>query len=107
MSYELLKWFHLVSLFFVVGASAALILVGRSRLWSALQGGGLTLGLLAGLGIMHQLKIAWEPWIIGKLICWVLLGMLPSFVRRIGTRSALFATAASVAIAVYLAIFKS
>lgn len=89
MSYEFYKILHLtglVALFASLGALAVLP-ADRRRPFMAIHGGAALLmlvagfGLLARLGIMHNLKEA-GIWVYAKIIIWLLLGAMPVVLKR-------------------------
>lgn len=84
VTYRLL---HVVGvLFLFVGLGG--MLAGRGdgskppALFAVLHGVGLVVMLVAGIGVLHKAALAWEPWVLAKVACWVLLAAAPFLVRR-------------------------
>ena len=84
------KVLHLLGAFMVFLAYGALI--ARSalaaddrrfrRLGAITSGVGLLLLLLGGFGMQARYGYKFEPWIWGKIVLWVLLGVLIVFINR-------------------------
>ncbi len=46
------------------------------------NGIGLLLVLLGGFGLLARLDYGWEPWVMGKLIIWVIFGGMIAVINR-------------------------
>ena len=46
------------------------------------NGIGLFLVLLGGFGLLARYQYGWQPWVIGKLVIWVILGGLLVVINR-------------------------
>lgn len=118
MSYEVYKITHLIGIFMVMialgGVTTYAINGGdksSNRFRKALgitHGVGLVLALVAGFGLLARLQIGWPGWVFGKLIIWVILGVLSAVAYRLGTRGqALWYVVILLgALAAYLAVMK-
>jgi FtsH-binding integral membrane protein len=115
----LYKNLHLIGVFMILVALGGLILqqitaVTREQVWrkpvAITHGIGMVLVLVAGFGMLARAGIfwPWPGWVIGKIIIWLVLGVL---VAVIGRSPALakplwWITIALAAIAAYLALNK-
>lgn len=120
MSYLSYKILHLVGIFFVFAALGGLTLRARSqpetartrKLAGITHGIALLLVLVSGFGLLARLNVthAWifPPWIWGKILVWLLLGVATALVKRkAGWRGVLwFAWPLLGALAAWLALYK-
>ncbi|RZA15961.1 MAG: hypothetical protein EOP10_25450 [Proteobacteria bacterium] len=93
MSFDFYKVLHFSGIFMVFSALGGQILQAINggdprqlpgRKWIAiLHGVGLTIVLVAGFGMIAKLGIGFaQPWIIGKLLIWVVLGGIGAVAAR-------------------------
>lgn len=88
MSPETYRLLHVVGvLLLFLGLGGVLASAGRDGgkppgLYTALHGLGLVVMFVAGIGVMHKAGYAWDPWVLGKIAIWILLGAMPVLVRR-------------------------
>ena len=112
MSYEFYKILHLaglVTLFVALGA-LAVIPSDKRKPFMALHGIAATVMLVAGFGLLARLQLmkAWDVWIYGKLVIWLLLGATPVILRRKPNLAlpVLLVSIALGAVAAFLAVTK-
>jgi hypothetical protein len=119
MPFLLYKNLHLIGVFMILIALGGLILqqinvATREQVWrkpvAITHGIGMVLALVGGFGMLARLGIfwPWPGWVIGKIIIWLVLGVL---IAVIGRSPALakplwWSTIALAAIAAYLALNK-
>ncbi len=90
MSYTFYKVLHLVAVFAIflsIGGAVVRSLVADSnmqvkKVLGILFGSGLLIALIAGFGLMAKLGIAFDGWIVAKLVIWLILGGLPAVLNR-------------------------
>ena len=88
MSPELYKLLHVVGvLLLFLGLGGVLAAGGKDggkppAVFLALHGVGLLVMLVAGIGFAHKSGLGWPNWMFAKMGCWLLLGALPTLVRR-------------------------
>lgn len=121
--FEVYKIFHLVGVFMVVGGLTARPLVGwvggpavesgprhpARRLAAITHGVGLVLVLICGFGMLA--RRGWspgQPWVIAKLVIWVLLGGMMAMAGRMPRKAPLvwLMTFVLAGLAAYFAILK-
>lgn len=83
MSYEFYKVLHLTGLIMLFLSLGALAYVPRDkrRPMMIVHGIGLVLMLVAGFGILAKLGIGMKPWVHVKLAVWVILALVPTYIR--------------------------
>lgn len=89
MSYHFYLFLHLVSLFAVIltlGGISTYILAGGSKQsfplrkqMAMIHGIAVVIAAVSGFGLIAkaQYSFSGSPWLIGKIICWVIIGMFP------------------------------
>ena len=113
------KNLHLLGVFMILVALGGLIVqhmqaTTRERVWrkpvAITHGIGMVLVLVAGFGMLARLGITWPwpGWVIGKVIIWLVLGLLNAVIGRAPTlaKPLWWITIALAAIAAYLALNK-
>jgi uncharacterized membrane protein SirB2 len=112
ISYQLYKVIHLAAIFtFLSGASVMLLTPSKTKFWKILTGVAGFVILVAGMGLMARLYPGqpMQPWIIGKLVIWlVLMGLGHIVAKRFpayGFRT-YWITILLASTAAYLAIYK-
>ena len=113
------KNLHLLGVFMILVALGGLILqqmqaTARERVWrkpvAITHGIGMVLVLVAGFGMLARLGITWPwpGWIIGKVVIWLVLGLLIAVIGRVPAlaKPLWWITIALAAIAAYLALNK-
>lgn len=112
ISYQLYKVIHLAAIFtFLSGASVMLLTPSKTKFWKILTGVAGFVILVAGFGLMAKLYPGqgMQPWIVGKLVIWlILMGMGHIVAKRfpaMGFR-VYWITIALATVAAYLAIYK-
>ena len=113
------KNLHLLGVFMILVALGGLILqrmqaTTREQVWrkpvAITHGIGMVLVLVAGFGMLARLGITWPwpGWVIGKVIIWLLLGLLIAVIGRAPAlvKPLWWITIALAAIAAYLALNK-
>lgn len=74
---------HIVGIVFLFIGIGGLLANGDSRGAMKFHGIGLVLLLVAGFGMIAKLGYSYSaPWVIGKMIVWLLLGFLPVLARK-------------------------
>lgn len=117
MSYESYKILHVLGLVLVMLGLGAILGSGREvararRIGSILHGVGILVMIVAGFGLMARLGIMgpehWPLWLILKMGIWVLIALLPVFVKKDVIPSAVgwLVAAGLAAIAAWLALTK-
>jgi hypothetical protein len=117
MSYQLYKVFHVLGVMLLFAGAGGLILQhlqehgseAARKLAGATHGIGLLLLLIAGFGAAATWP--WSltaPWIVGKMVIWLIFALLPLILRKLPRQAALlwWASALLGAVAAYLAIYK-
>ena len=92
MSLDFYKMVHFLGIFMVFSALGGQIIQALNggdakqlpgRKWIGMfHGIGLLIVLVAGFGMIAKLGLGFQPWAIGKLIIWVLLGVIGAVVAR-------------------------
>jgi hypothetical protein len=113
------KNLHLLGVFMILVALGGLILqqiqaTTREQVWrkpvAITHGIGMVLVLVAGFGMLARLGITWPwpGWVIGKMIIWLVLGLLVAVIGRAPAlaKPLWWITIALGAIAAYLAFNK-
>jgi hypothetical protein len=95
MTAEIYRLLHVVGvlvLFLGLGGLLASEPGKTPKLSAALHGLGLLVMIVAGIGLMHRSSpaIGWENWVFAKIGLWLLLGALPTLVKK-GVLPRLFA----------------
>lgn len=112
MSYTTYKFIHLVSIiliFISLGGLTALASKTTSRkIFAAINGVCLLIAFVAGFGLIAKLNIAWPwpLWIWVKMLGWMLIGMGPSFARKVSPATVLIMYGAIAVVMAYMALFK-
>jgi hypothetical protein len=117
ISVVIYKNLHLIGVFMILVALGGLILhqinVGsREHVWrkpvAITHGIGMVLVLVGGFGMLARLGIhwPWPGWVIGKIIIWLVLGVLIAVIGRSPSlaKPLWWITIALAAIAAYLAL---
>ena len=74
ISYLTYKFIHVVSIFvFLCCASIAYAMPERRKLFAILIGVSSFFVLVGGMGLMARLGNGFQPWIIAKLVIWLVL----------------------------------
>lgn len=75
---------HLIGVIFLfVGIGSMLSPNGNARSGMKYHGIGLLILLIAGFGLIAKLKLSYTaPWVIIKLVIWLVLGFLPVLAKR-------------------------
>lgn len=113
------KNLHLIGVFMILVALGGLILQQinastREQMWrktvAITHGIGMVLVLVGGFGMLARLGIfwPWPGWVVGKIIIWLVLGVLVAVIGRAPTlaKPLWWITIALAAIAAYLALNK-
>jgi hypothetical protein len=113
------KNLHLIGVFMILVALGGVIVqqihaASREQTWrrpvAITHGIGMVLVLVGGFGMLARLDIfwPWPGWIIGKIIIWLVLGVLIAVIGRAPTlaKPLWWVTIALAAIAAYLALNK-
>jgi len=83
MSYEIFHIAHLISLFLFVGVGiAALIAPENRKRLMMLSGIFSLLAVLTGFGLAGMMKVGFPYWVNVKILCWVILSLLPALAIR-------------------------
>jgi hypothetical protein len=98
MPYEVYKVIHLVGIFMIMislGGVTAYALNGGDKAGNAFRKGlgithgiGLVLVLVAGFGLLARLQMSWPwpGWVYGKVVIWLIFGVLSAVAYRLGTK---------------------
>lgn len=112
------KVLHLSGVFLVLLSLGSLIAIGAlgdsaarwKRLFSALNGIGLLLIVVAGFGLLARLGASWpwQGWVFVKLLIWLFFGASLTLVDRLKERALVlwWAALAAAICAAYLGVFK-
>ena len=46
------------------------------------SGIGLLMALIGGFGLLAKMKLGFPPWVVGKIIIWIIFGGLIAFINR-------------------------
>jgi hypothetical protein len=120
MPYEVYKIIHLVGIFMIMlslGGVSAYAINGGDKVGNVFRKGlgithgiGLVLVLVAGFGLLARIQISWPwpGWVYGKVIIWLLFGVLSAVAYRMGSKGKglWYILILLGAIAVYLAVMK-
>lgn len=110
MSPQVYHIIHLVGvLCLFVGIGSFLTSSGTDRPGMKFHGIGLLLLLVAGFGMVAKMKLSYSsPWVIAKIVIWLLLGVLPVLAKRRVLNPGVIVTLAIVlgSVAAYLGYFK-
>jgi hypothetical protein len=87
MTPEIYRLLHVVGvllLFLGLGGVLASEPGKSPKLAAALHGIGLLTMIVAGVGLMHRSSpvIGWEPWVFAKIGGWLLLGAMPTLIKK-------------------------
>lgn len=91
MSYQFYKLLHFIGLFSVFASLGAYLLQAMnsgqkdhpSKKWLGMWHGlGLVVVLVAGFGLLAKGKFGFQPWVIGKLLIWLVLGGSSALIMR-------------------------
>src|SRR5579885_2819359 len=116
--FEAYKVAHLFGVFMLVSGVVSLAVfystgTGREhparRLAAATHGFGLLIALVAGFGMIARGGYSLgQPWLIGKLIIWVLLGGIIAFAKRMPKKAGLvtLVTLVLAGLAAFFAVYK-
>ena len=115
MSAETYKLIHLAGLILAFLGLGGVLLAprgsNRAPFPMILHGVGMLALLVAGFGMLARMEItgAWPGWIYVKVVCWLLLGVLPVLHRKGKLPAAIGWVAAAVIgfTAAYMAIMKT
>jgi hypothetical protein len=113
------KNLHLIGVFMILVALGGVIAqqlqaASREQTWrrpvAITHGVGMVLVLVGGFGMLARLRIfwPWPGWIVGKIIIWLVLGVLIAVIGRAPTlaKPLWWITIALAAMAAYLALNK-
>jgi hypothetical protein len=117
MSYQLYKVVHVLGVMLLFAGAGGLILQhlqdqgseAARKLAGVTHGIGLLLLLIAGFGAAAKAGLSLTaPWIVGKMVIWLIFALLPMILRKLPRQAALlwWASALLGAVAAYLAIYK-
>lgn len=109
LSYPVYKVLHLVAIFLFLSGAAVLLNGQRTRYWMVLTGGASFFVLFGGMGLMARLGGGFQPWIIAKIVIWlVVTGLGHMVAKRFPSqgRKAYWATIALAGTAAWLAVYK-
>lgn len=80
---------HLVGLFTALAGLGGMIMLrmnpdgSRGRaLCGIAHGVGMLLALVGGFGLVARLGHGFQPWVIAKIVIWLLVGASPALIRR-------------------------
>lgn len=87
MSPEISRLLHVVSLLLVFLGLGGLLAhePGKAPRWfGALHGIGLLGMAVCGVGLMHKSspQLEWQPWVFAKIAGWLVLGAMPTLVKK-------------------------
>lgn len=74
------------------------------------HGVGLIVILVAGFGSVAKLGLSYtDPWLVGKMVIWLVFGLLPLILRKLPRQATLLWWAAVLlgAVAAYLGVYKT
>jgi hypothetical protein len=80
--YRLLHLAGVLMLFLGLGGVLASEAGKGSKLFPALHGVGLLVMVVAGIGVAHKSGYGWPAWLIAKIACWVVIGAVPTLLKR-------------------------
>jgi hypothetical protein len=78
------KIIHLIGIS-ILGLGVGGMMAGGSnrKAFAICQGIGLLVMLVSGFGLLAKLKLGYPPFAIVKTVLWVVIAMLPMFVRKL------------------------
>lgn len=83
MSYQIYKVIHLASIFlFLAGAAVLLLTEKRTMYWKLFTGITSFFILFGGMGLMARLGGGFQPWIMAKIIIWLVVTGLGHMVAK-------------------------
>ncbi|MGZ3713295.1 MAG: hypothetical protein ACXVBE_16135 [Bdellovibrionota bacterium] len=83
MPYEVYKVMHLVAIFiFLSGAAVLLLSKTRSKFWTITTGVASFFILLAGMGLVARLQVGFPPWVVAKMVIWLVVTGLGHIVAK-------------------------
>lgn len=117
MSYPLYKVLHIAGTFLLFAGAGGMILLQLQesasdkarKLAGMTHGIAMLLILVAGFGALAKLGASiTAPWVLGKLVIWLIFGILPIFIRKMPAQAKLLWWLIPLlgALAAYLAIYK-
>jgi len=117
MSYPLYKVLHLVGTFLLFAGAGGLVLLRLQesagekarKLAGMTHGLALIVILIAGFGALAKTGASLTaPWVLGKLVIWLILALLPVLIRKLPGQAKLLWWLLPLlgAVAAYLAIYK-
>jgi hypothetical protein len=81
-TYRLLHVVGVLVVFLGLGGMLAAEPGKAPKLFGMLHGVGLLVMLVAGIGFAHKSGLGWPHWMIAKIGCWLLVGAVPTLVKR-------------------------
>lgn len=112
MSYTAYKFLHIASIIFIfltLGGLTVLSAKTKSRkIFMAINGICLLIAFVAGFGLIARLEIQWPwpLWLWVKLLGWLLVGMGPSFAKKLSPANVLLMYGFIAVVLAYMALFK-
>jgi hypothetical protein len=114
ISYHAYKLIHLIGVFLLLISLGGQLVRTDSLAWrkylKVSHGIGLLLILIAGFGLLARLEMAWPwpLWIYLKILVWIVLGLMPMWLRRVPSFGMIFwwAVLGLASFSAYLANFK-
>lgn len=117
MSPQLYKVVHILGVMLLFAGAGGLILLqlqesasARARKLAGLTHGvALIVILVAGFGAVAKLGLSLTaPWVVGKMVIWLIFGLLPLILRKLPRQATLLWWTAALlgAVAAYLAVYK-
>lgn len=117
MTYQWYKILHIIGFLMVFMALGGMTLRAADRgtasatgrkLGAIGHGLGLVIVLVSGFGMLAKLSLGFDPWVIGKVVIWLILGGILVLIRRLPQYASLFYLALPVlgGVAAWLALFK-
>lgn len=117
MSPQLYKVLHILGVMLLFAGAGGLILLqlqesasARARKLAGLTHGlALILILIAGFGSVAKLGLSLtSPWVVGKIVIWLIFGLLPLILRKLPRQATLLWWVAALlgAVAAWLGVFK-
>lgn len=74
ITYQAYKLIHLTSIFLFLTSVAIMLMAGKTnKVWKVITGISSFFILLGGMGLMARLQVGFQPWIIAKLVIWLLV----------------------------------
>lgn len=119
MTYEFYKVLHLLGIFLILvplGGVAMHVMNGGTKesnsrgraIAGMLHGFGLVIVFVAGFGLLAKLEIGFPPWVIVKLVLWLVFGVYTMFLYRKPSHARLLLLLIPIlaTLSGYLAIYK-